>query len=445
MVSKGTDTSGKSAIVIGASMAGLLAARVLSDHFGKVTLVEKDTFPARGENRKGVPQGKHVHVLLDLGRRIIEKFFPGITGELIRMDACNIEDASRDVLWYHTDFHKHGVSNAKVIGVSRPTLEATVRNHVLSFPNVEAIEDCGVSGLITGADNGRVNGVTFINSKTDNENKMTADLVLDAAGRGSHTPAWLESLGYKSPEEEKVKIGLVYSTYFYNRKPEDLSGYKGILFFGTPQRKRFGVLVGQDGNRWVATMGGVLGNEPPSEYQEFLKFAKELPSQFIFNVIRDEEPLTKPAVYRFPASLRRHYEKLSRFPEGYLVIGDALCSFNPVYGQGMTVAAMEAEALGECLADGEEQLAKRYFEKACKLIDIPWNLSVGSDLMYPEVEGKRTPVTRFFNWYINKLHIAAQKDSEVSVAFVNMINMNVKPASILHPRIVWRIMKGNLL
>ena len=141
----------------------------------------------------------------------------------------------------------------------------------------------------------------------------------------------------------------------------------------------------------------------------------------------------------------RHYEKLSRFSEGYIVLGDAMCSFNPIYGQGMTVAAMEAEALGECLANGEEQLAKRYFEKACKLIDIPWNLSVGSDLMYPEVEGKRTPVTQFFNWYINKLHIAAQKDSEVSAAFINMINMNTKPARILHPRIAWRIMKGNLL
>ena len=445
MISNQKNDSNKSAIVIGASMAGLLGARVLADYFDKVTLIEKDTFPVSGENRKGVPQGKHVHVLLDFGRRIIERFLPGISAELIRQGACNIEDASRDVLWYHTDFHKHGISDAKVIGVSRPTLETEVRTRVLSLPNVEVMENCSISGLNTGANNGRITGVSFINSKTDDENKMRADLVLDAAGRGSHTPAWLENLGYQSPPEEKVKIGLVYSTCFYNRKPEDLFGYKGILFFGTPERKRFGVLIGQDGNRWVATMGGVLGNDPPSEYQEFLKFAKELPSPFIYNLIKDEEPLSRPVVYKFPASLRRHYEKLSRFPEGYIVLGDALCSFNPVYGQGMTLAAMEAEALGECLANGEEQLAKRYFEKACKLIDVPWNLSVGSDLMYPEVEGKRTPVTRFFNWYINKLHIAAQKDSEVSAAFMNMINMNAKPTSILRPRIVWRIMKGNFL
>ncbi len=445
MISNGKNSLGKNTIVIGASIAGLLAARVLSDHFEQVTLLEKDIFPPPGENRKSVPQGKHVHVLLGYGRRIIEKLLPGITDELVNLDACKIDDVSKETLWYHTGFHKHGTSDNKVIGISRPTLEAAVRARVLALPNVHVMENCSVSGLTSKSDNNQITGVKFVSGKADNkENEMKADLVIDACGRGSHSPAWLKTMGYETPEEEQIKIGLGYSTCYYHRKPEHLSGYKGMLYLTTLERKWLGVLVPQSNGRWVATLGGFLGYDPPADYKEYLKFAKSLPSPDIYNVIKNEEPLNKPILYKFPASLRRHYEKLTRFPESYLVLGDALCSFNPIYGQGMTVAAMEAEALGECLSENNSNLAKRFFKIAAKLIDIPWNLSTSTDLMYPEVEGKRTPMIRFINWYINKLHIAAQNDAEVSVAFLNVTSMLAPPPSILHPRIIWRVIKGNL-
>jgi 2-polyprenyl-6-methoxyphenol hydroxylase-like FAD-dependent oxidoreductase len=438
--------TGKKVVVIGASMAGLLAARVLADHFEQVTMLERDKFPPPGANRKGVPQGKHTHVLLELGRQIMEMYLPGLTDELTRLGATSIADASLNVRWFHSgDYHQPGASGIAGVGVSRPTLEAVVRARVLALPNVRAIEDCNVLGLMATADNRRITGVRLIDRQAGNSQEtMMADLVVDASGRGSRSPAWLEELGYSRPAAEEVRIGMGYTTCYYRRQPEHIPGLNGIVFLTTPPNKRLGVLLSQDGNRWVVTLGGYLGDHTPTDYQGFLESARRLPASHIYNVIKDAEPLGEPVAYKFPANLRRHYEKLARFPEGYLVFGDALCSFNPIYGQGMTVAAMEAVALGECLANGRSRLANHFFAKARKIIDVPWSVAVGNDLCFPEVEGPRTPMVRFLNWYIGKVHVAAHHDAQVSIAFLKVINMVAPPRTIMHPRIVWRVIKGNL-
>jgi 2-polyprenyl-6-methoxyphenol hydroxylase-like FAD-dependent oxidoreductase len=438
------------AIVIGASMAGLLAARALADHFEQVILIERDILPAPSENRKGVPQGKHTHVLLERGRQIMESFLPGLTNELTQKGAACIEDVGKDIRWFQgSDFLQPGVSGISGIGVSRPTLEALARKLVLALPNVQAMQDCNVSGLVTteeGSRNGcRVTGVRLINRQNGrDETSVNADLVVDASGRGSRSPAWLEQLGYERPEAEEIKIGVGYTTCFYHRKAEHLPGLKGTAIMATPPSKRMGIMLAQDGKRWVVTLGGYLGEHAPSDYPGFLEFARSLPAPDIYNVIKNAELLREPVAYTFPANLRRHYEKLDRFPEGYLVIGDALCSFNPIYGQGMTVAAMEAEALEDCLADASSQLAKRFYSKASQIIDISWNMAVGSDLNYPEIVGPRTPMLRFLNWYIGKLQLAAHNDAQLSVAFHRVTNMVAPPPSILHPRIAWQVLKGNL-
>lgn len=436
----------KKALVIGASMAGLLTARVLADHFEQVILLERDTFPDPGENRKGVPQGKHTHVLLERGRQIMESYLPGLTEELTQLGAAHITDVSQKIGWHHSgDYHRHGHSGISGVGVSRPTLEAAVRDRVLALPNVQARENCNVSGLVTTDDRSRVTGVRMVDRQAGGvEETVAADLVVDAGGRGSRSPVWLEDLGYGRPNEEEVKIGMGYTTCYFHREPEHLQGLKGIVFLTTPPNKRLGVMLAQDGDRWVVTLGGYLGNHTPTNFHSFLESAKRLPAPQIYNVIKNAEPLGEPVSYKFPANLRHRYEKLERFPEGYLVVGDALCSFNPVYGQGMTVAALETQALGECLSDGQNQLAERFFAKASKIIDISWSAAVGNDLAYPEIEGPRTPLVRFLNWYIGKLHLAAHKDPQVSIAFLKVINMVAPPPSMLHPRIVWRVIKGNL-
>ncbi len=429
-------------------MAGLLAARALADHFEQVTLLERDTFPAPGANRKGVPQGQHTHVLLELGRQIMEKYLPGLTDELIHLGAVTIADASLNVRWFHSgDYHQPGASGISGVGVSRPTLEALVRARVLALPNVQAVDGCNVLGLVTTADNNRVTGVSLrpIDRQAGSvEETMMADLVVDASGRGSRSPAWLEKLGYKRPVVEEVQIGMGYTTCYYRRRPEHVPGLNGIVLLVTPPNKRLAVLLAQDGDRWVVTLGGYLGDHAPTDYQGFLEFARSMPAPDIYNLIKAAEPLGEPVAYKFSANLCRRYEKLARFPEGYLVFGDALCSFNPIYGQGMTVAAMEAKALGECLADGRDQLAKRFFAKASKIIDASWSAAVGNDLGFSEVEGPRTPMIRFLNWYIRKVHRAAHNDARVSIAFLKVINMTAPPSSLMHPRIVWRVMKGNV-
>ncbi len=427
-------------------MAGLLAARILADHFEQVTLLERDRFPAPGANRKGVPQGKHTHVLLELGRQIMEMYLPGLTDELTRLGATSIADVSSDIRWFHSGgYHQPGASDLAGVGVSRPTLEAVVRARVLALPNVQAVEDGNVLGLTATADNSRVTGVRLIDRQAGNgEQTMMADLVVDASGRGSRSPAWLEELGYSRPAVEEVRIGMGYTTCYHRRQPEHIPGLNGIVFLVTPPNKRLAILLAQDGNRWVVTIGGYLGDHTPTDYQGFLESARRLPTPHIYNVIKDLEPLSGPVAYTFPANLRRRYEKLARFPQGYLVLGDAVCSFNPIYGQGMTVAAMEAVALGECLANSRTRLAKHFFAKASKIIDVSWSAAVGNDLCFPEVEGPRTPMVRFLNWYMGKVHVAAHHDAEVSIAFLKVINMVAPPPSILHPRIVWRVMKGNL-
>ncbi|HKI52720.1 MAG TPA: FAD-dependent monooxygenase [Anaerolineales bacterium] len=437
---------GENAVVIGASMAGLLTARVLTDHFDQVTMIERDLFPSRGANRKGVPQGKHTHVLLERGRRIMESHLPGLTDELMEMGAANIEDVSRDVRWFQGGaYYKPGVSGISGVGVSRPTLEGSVRDRVLALPNIQAFENCNVLGLLTTDDKSRVTGIRFKDRSADNTEKtITADLVVDAGGRGSHSPVWLEELGYERPLEEEVKVGVGYTTCYYRRKPDHLSGLKGISFLTTPPNKRLGVMLAQDGNRWVVTLGGYLGDHTSTKYPEFLESARRLPSPEIYNVIKNAEPLGEPVAYKLPANLRHHYDGLSRFPEGYLVIGDALYSFNPIYGQGMTVAALESVALNECLKNGKNQLAKHFFARASKIIDDSWNTAVGNDLAYPKVEGQRTIMMRFLNWYMGRLQVAAHMDANVFIAFLKVINMVAPAPTLMKPNIVWRVLKANL-
>ena len=197
--------------------------------------------------------------------------------------------------------------------------------------------------------------------------------MVDASGRGSRSPAWLEELGYSRPAEEKVRIGMGYTSCYYRRHPDHIPGLNGIVLLATPPDKRLGVMLAQDGNRWVVTVGGYLGDHAPTDFQGFLEAARRLPVPDIYDVIKNAEPCGQPVAYKFPANLRHCYEKLARFPKGYLVLGDALCSFNPIYGQGMTVAALEAEALGACLANGRNHLAKHFLAKASKIIDVSWS------------------------------------------------------------------------
>jgi 2-polyprenyl-6-methoxyphenol hydroxylase-like FAD-dependent oxidoreductase len=206
---------------------------------------------------------------------------------------------------------------------------------------------------------------------------------------------------------------------------------------------RAGVIVAQDGGRWVVTMGGYFGDRAPSDDQGFLAYARSLPGPEIYDVIKDAEPLDDPTPYHFPSSLRRRYERLARFPEGYLAFGDALCSFNPIYGQGMSVAAMEAVALRETLEKGPDALARRFFAAAAKVIDTPWQMAVGADLAHPKVEGPRPLPVRFINWYVRKLFQAGARDPIVAKRFIEVANLLRPPPALMNPSIAWRVWRAH--
>lgn len=431
-------TERKHAIVLGGSMAGLLASRVLSDHFEKVSLIERDALPELAEQRRGVPQGRHTHGLLASGRKVLEKLFPGISETLLKAGAVT-HDIVRDSRWFlEGACLSRPASGLNGLLMTRPLLEAAVRERVLANTKVVQCDELAVEELVVDRQSGRVTGVRA------GGQVLAGDLVVDATGRGSCSPRWLEELGYKKPVEDVVQVGLGYTTRFFRRKPTDLNGDTVVIIPPTPKGKRGGVMLAQEGDRWTVTLIAHFGNYAPEELDGFIAFARTLPASYIHEVVSGNEPLGNAASARFPASVWRRYELLERVPAGYLVFGDAICSFNPIYGQGMSVAALQAIELESTLVSGDADLAKAFFRRAAKVIEIPWTIAVGSDLRIPEAVGRRTAGVKLANWYISKLHRAAHTDPVAALAFHRVGNLLASPPSMMRPRVAVRVLRENL-
>lgn len=431
------------AVVVGASLAGLLAARVLADHFDRVTVLERDRFPPDGENRTGVPQGRHAHGLLASGFRVMRSLFPGLRDELVERGAI-AGDVIGDSIWFLGGSYKlRFPSGLAGIVVSRPLLEATIRNRTARLANVSLSEATRVRGL--SSRDGQVTGVRMERDAAG-RTELGADLVVDATGRGSRTPRWLQALGYAPPAQETVEVGIGYTTRIFRRRPGDAKGAIAVIIgVDPPKGRRLGVALAMEGDRWMVTLAGFLGDHAPPDADGFAAFAESLPAPDVHELVRTREPLSDFASYKFPANLRRRYDRLRRFPAGYLVIGDGLCSFNPIYGQGMSVAALEAEALGECLqgrgsAGRGRPLWRAFFRRASRIGDIAWTLAAGADLALDGVEGPRPPGFPVLNWYLGRLQNAAGREEGVCRAFFDVSNLLAPPATLFAPRIALRVL-----
>jgi hypothetical protein len=319
-------------------------------------------------------------------------------------------------------------------------LESGVRERVLANPKIVRRDNLQVEGLALDKASGRVTGI-----RAGGET-LSADLVLDATGRGSRSPVWLEEMGYEKPREDAVQVALGYTTRFFRRRPTDLNGDLAVIVPPTPEGKRGGVMIAQEGDRWTCTLIAHFGNYAPEELPGYIAFAKTLPAPYIHEIVSQNEPLGEAVSARFPASTRRRYELLKRFPAGYVVFGDAICSFNPIYGQGMSVSALQSLQLRKALAESTDDanLARTFFGQAAKVVDIPWAIAVGNDLRIPEVVGPRHAGVTFINWYLSKLHKAAHHDPVLSLAFHKVGNLLAPPPSLFHPRITSRVLFGNL-
>ena len=438
------NTSSNQAVVLGASMAGLLAARVLSERFGQVVVIERDVLPPAGEHRQGVPHGRHVHGLHPRGREILEELFPGFTASLTASGAVR-GDVLGNVRW---QLSGHQLRQATIglpgLLASRPFLEGHLRDMVRRLPAVRFLEDCSASDLTVTADNRTVTGVEARGPGGGPPAQIAADLVVDATGRGSRTPAWLEQLGYQQPAQDRVEIGLGYATRTYQLRPGAIGGDQMILTAGTPANPRAGFLAATEGGRHMLTVAGIRGDYPPTDPPGFGDFVASLPSADIAAAIAGAEPLDDPVPFRFPASVRHRYERLAAFPAGLLVIGDAVCSFNPVYGQGMTVAAAQAMTLRGLLTRQAVPDARRYFRAIAAPIDVAWDIAVGADLAFPQVPGKRPAKVRLVNAYMPRLHAAAAHDQALAAALVRVIGLKDRPEGLLRPDRMLRVLRGNL-
>lgn len=437
---------GRRAIVLGASMAGLLAARVLSERFDEVWLLERDVLPDAPAPRKGTPQAVHAHGLLARGREILESLFPGFTAALQAQGALVGDLQANAPFVAGGSRFAHGTTCGRAgIACSRLAIEAEVRRRVLSRANVRALTGVDIAQPTVDEAGARITGVRVVQRSGGAQETLAADLVVDCTGRGSRTPTWLRDWGFDAPEEERVTVGVGYATAYLKREPQHAPGIAALIFAATPALPLPGVLLAQEAGadgvpRWVVTLGGYAGDHPEPTLEGLRERARRVGDPALLHILRDAEPLTPVTRYGFAHSQRRRFEKLARFPQRFLVLGDAIASFNPVYGQGMSVAACEALALRDALAHGLDRVHRRFFAAAARAVDVPWQLAVGADLAIPSVPGVRRAPVRLVNAYLARLFRAAEHDPAVALAFMKVAHLVAPPPSIFAPAILMRVL-----
>ncbi|CAM2918234.1 2-polyprenyl-6-methoxyphenol hydroxylase-like oxidoreductase [Mycobacterium intermedium] len=437
---------GNHAVVLGASMGGLMAARVLADFYDRVTVVERDNLPVDPVNRRGVPQGRLIHTCLARLMRELDDMFPGLRADLLAAGATSLADGDFSKLFLSIGGHQlvrsGSTSDAPdMVSPSRPVLEWSVRRRVQAIDNVTFLEAHDVVGLTATAGRDRVTGAQVVDRSDGEETTLPADLVIDATGRGSRTPVFLEQLGYDRPREDEVTVQLAYACQLVRVAPGAIKEHM-VAVFPEPGRPRMFGLIEYENNTYMIGAGTMAGIEPPRNRPELLSYAAELAPAHVNSALRTVEPIGEFVHHRVPSSRWRRYDKMRLLPDGLLVVGDALCSFNPIYGQGMTVAAIEAAILRDCLRRGVRGLTRRFNRRAAKGVRVAWQTAVGSDLSLPEVPGPRPLSMRASNLLLDRVLTATESDPVVAGQFLRVTAMIDPPSRLLRPSMLLRIMRA---
>jgi 2-polyprenyl-6-methoxyphenol hydroxylase-like FAD-dependent oxidoreductase len=428
------------AVVVGAGVSGLLAAHVLARRFERVTVIERDVFTDEvPEFRAGVPQSRHVHVLWSRGMEALNALLPGVVEDL-EAAGGEVVEAPERMRWLSPADWFAGVPGSHYLSVSRERLESTIRRRIAERSTITFMAHHEVTGLVPARSDGAVGGVRLRERGTGGkEFAVPAQLVVVATGRTSRTAEWLHGLGYPTPATDRIDAHLGYSSRYY-RRPAAEGRWQAMYVQGNPDLPRGGVILPIEGGRWLVTLIGQGEHQPPIEEKDWLAFAASLRSDELSEALADAEPLSDAVAYRATANEWTHFERVKRWPRGLLVVGDALCRFNPVYGHGMTVAALQARVIaGQVSAREPVEIAARTREMQKAVAKCPraaWLIATGEDSRYPSTDGpKPGRLGRIQQGYMARVLAAANTDPVVSEAFFAVLSLNRRPETLLTPRI----------
>jgi 2-polyprenyl-6-methoxyphenol hydroxylase-like FAD-dependent oxidoreductase len=439
------------AVVVGGGVAGMLAARVLGDHFQEVVVIERDRYPGGAENRPGVPQARHLHFMLKRGLTVAEELFPGLTEDLLAA-GCPRVDQGRDFrILYRSGWSPTLPCDLDILSFTRPVFEAALRRRLMADGRVGCREGTEVTALELDAAGRCVIGVRVQPRGARGGpagETLAADLVVDASGRNSPAPEWLTAASFPAPEEVSVDAMWGYATRLYEPTPGFSADWR-ILFMMNrpPDQPRAGIIQGVEGNRWIVTIAGVMEDYPPTDERGFLEFARSLRSPELYEAIQHARPVSDIWGYRRTDNRLRRFDRSSRAPERFIALGDAVCAFNPVYAQGMTLAALGAVELGRTLreARGLDGLARRFQRRLARAISGPWAMATGEDLRWPATRGGRiTPKTRFLHWYIDQVIQLIPSSAEVYRRFQRVNHMLEPAGALFHPAVALPILRQSL-
>ncbi|AUS81289.1 FAD-binding monooxygenase [Actinoalloteichus sp. AHMU CJ021] len=441
---------GARAVVLGGSITGLFAAAALAPSYREVVIVDRDRLVGVREWRRGAPQTRHINGLLARGHQALEELFPGITEEMAD-DGIPFSDLSGTVRWYFYGKRLQQLRGGlSCVAATRPMLEYHVRRRVEAMANVTFLEECDVVGLTTSPDRARVTGARIHRRKADSnarrkaetaEEVIEADLVIDTTGRGSRSPKWLVELGYQRVEEQGTKVGIGYASRHYKLTTDPFGKDHSINPVASPTLPRGAIFTKTDSGMVELTTYGILGDHPPTDPEGFNAFVKTLAAPEIHETISVAEPIDDIALFKFPTTMWRRYDLMETLPERLLIMGDAVCTPNPVYAQAQSLSALEALALRERLSAGRAPDTPEFQRAVADIIRPAWEMTTAVDLGFPGVEGERTPKVRMMHVFSRLLHDAATRDGRFTAAFMRVAGLVDPPTALQRPGLVLRVLR----
>jgi 2-polyprenyl-6-methoxyphenol hydroxylase-like FAD-dependent oxidoreductase len=428
------------------SFVGLLAGRALTNHFDRITIIERDHYPEQPASRPGVLQSRYPHILTLQGLLLLEQFFPGLRKDLLELGAIELDVGSDIALLTPKGWAVRSPLNQKILACSRDLLDWTLRQRLKTFPNLHFLEGEQVSGLLATAQQTQIVGVTLRSRDTvkpatrTTTQSIQADWVVDASGKASRSPQWLQDLGYESPPETKLDAFVGYTARIC-QCPDPMSVDWKLLFIQSapPQRCRGAAIFPIEGNRWITSLVGGDRDYPPTDEAGFLEFARSLPTPVFYDAIQTATPLMEIYQYRGNENRLRHYDRLRRRPKNFVAIGHAACFFNPTYGQGMTVAALEAVILDRFFQQGscEPRQAHRLQKQLSQAHADAWLLATSWDSRYQGSLGKQiTPLTPLLNWYFDQITALMTTDVKVYRTVLEVTQMLKSSTALFHPNMM---------